>query len=235
MERELAALVALAAGRPDEAVAMLHGAAAAEAQLPPPLGLPAPIKPAPELLGEVLVEIGRPAEAIAASKRRSSAMRIDRLSVLGLARAAAASGRPDVSRRRYTELLANYDGADADLPALREARAALAPAPAGAAPRPAAASWIAVLALTAGVVAVVAFAVHGRSKKRGARLPGPLDGGNRRKNAEGRLSPDPQGPPQGGTTGMLRSVYRPAAGWLVGRTSDCGRRRQCTRPSNCRR
>ena len=60
MEREVAAAIAHAAGRGDEAVRILQAAAEREAQLPPPLGLPAPIKPAPELLGEVLIDARPP-------------------------------------------------------------------------------------------------------------------------------------------------------------------------------
>ncbi len=75
MERELAALIALGAGRRDESIALLRGAAEAEAQLPAPLGLPAPIQPAPELLGEVLVEVGRPVEAIASFESVAPALR----------------------------------------------------------------------------------------------------------------------------------------------------------------
>jgi tetratricopeptide (TPR) repeat protein len=126
MEREVAALVALAAGRRDEAVAILRAAADAEGRLPAPFGLPAPAKPAPELLGEVLIEVGRPADAVACfdavlrrNANRSSAL-------LGLARATAAAGDLEVSRRHYRALLANFDRADADVSALREARAAVA-------------------------------------------------------------------------------------------------------------
>ena len=102
-----------------------RAAAEREAQLPAPLGLPAPIKPAPELLGEMLVDAGRPAEAIAVLRSRRSRRNPNRsLSVLGLARAAAAAGDAGAARRHYTALLANFDEADADLPLLREARAA---------------------------------------------------------------------------------------------------------------
>jgi tetratricopeptide (TPR) repeat protein len=190
MDRELAALVALAGGRNEESIALLRDAAAAEAQLPAPLGLPVPIKPASELLGEVLTEIGRPGEAVAAFESALERNANRSLSVLGLARAAAASGQPDVSHRRYTELLTNYDGADADLPALREARAALAPAPAGAAPRAGTASRLGVLAVTTGAIAVAALAVHRRSKKKKGpvtRAPQTLSAKRRnRKNREER-------------------------------------------------
>jgi tetratricopeptide (TPR) repeat protein len=125
MERQIAALVALAAGRRDQAVEILRAAAQAEQQLPAPLGLPKPIKPAPELLGEVLMEIGRPREALAPFQQalRRNANRT--LSVLGLARAAQASGDMATARAQYGALLKNYAGADAGLPELNEARAAV--------------------------------------------------------------------------------------------------------------
>jgi tetratricopeptide (TPR) repeat protein len=128
MEREVAALVELAAGRGEEAVQILRAAASAELRLPPPLGLPQPVKPAPELLGEVLAEIGRPREAIVPFEQALARNRSRSLSVLGLARAHAALGETDASRRRYRELLANFDEADNDLPELQEARRALEPA-----------------------------------------------------------------------------------------------------------
>jgi tetratricopeptide (TPR) repeat protein len=125
MEHEVAAVIALLAGRRDEAVAILRAAAQTESQLPLPLGLPEPIKPTPELLGEVLLEVGRPAEAVeffgAALRRNPNRS----LSVLGLARSTAAAGDTEAGRRHYRELLTSFDQADADLPVLREARAAL--------------------------------------------------------------------------------------------------------------
>jgi len=125
MERQIAALIELGAGRRDRAVEMLRAAAQAEQQLPAPLGLPKPIKPAPELLGEVLTEIGRPREALAPFQQalRRNANRT--LSVLGLARAAQASGDMTTARAQYGALLRNYAGADAGLPGLDEARAAV--------------------------------------------------------------------------------------------------------------
>ena len=125
MEREVAALIELASGRRDDAVRTLQAAASAEGELPPPLGLPAPLKPAPELLGEVLLEVGRPREAVEPFERTLQRHSNRSLSVLGLARAATALGDQAAARRRYRELLANLDGADADLPELAEARTAL--------------------------------------------------------------------------------------------------------------
>jgi tetratricopeptide (TPR) repeat protein len=122
MERETAALTDLAAGRREQAVQTLQAAARAELQLPPPLGLPAPIKPAPELLGEVLLELGRPNEAIEPFEQTLRRNPKRSLSVLGLARAATALGRTETARARYLELMTNFDEADPDLPELEEAR-----------------------------------------------------------------------------------------------------------------
>ena len=127
MEREVAALIELGAGRTGPAVEILQAAARAELELPPPLGLPEPVKPVPELLGEVLLEAGRPREAIEPFEHALRRNPNRSLSVLGLARAHAALGETDASRARYRELLANYDEADNDVPELDEARRALAP------------------------------------------------------------------------------------------------------------
>jgi tetratricopeptide (TPR) repeat protein len=123
MEREVAALIELAAGRRDQAVAILQIAARSELQLPPPFGLPEPVKPATELLGEVLLEAGRPREAIDSFEQALRRNANRSLSVLGLARASAALGQTAAARRHYRALLANFDRADANLPELKEARA----------------------------------------------------------------------------------------------------------------
>jgi tetratricopeptide (TPR) repeat protein len=125
MEREVAGLIELARGRRDGAIEILRAAAQAEGEFPPPLGLPAPIKPAPELLGEVLLEIGRPREAVEPFERALQRNANRSLSVLGLARAAAAMGDGPTAVRHYGQLLTNYTGADPELPELVEARAHL--------------------------------------------------------------------------------------------------------------
>jgi len=129
MEREVAGLIALGGGRRDEAIAILRTAADAEVRLPAPLGLPQPVKPAPELLGEVLLEAGRPAEAQEAFDQALRRNANRSLSVLGLARAAVALGQPAAARGHYQQLLANFDRADADLPEVKEARAAVQGSP----------------------------------------------------------------------------------------------------------
>jgi len=142
MERELAGVIAFAAGRRDEALSILSAAANAERQLPPPLGLPIPVKPAPELLGELLVEAGRPTDAAAFFTQALARNANRTLSVAGLARASVATGDGPSAQRLYRQLLENLDGADANLAIVHEAQGALAsaatstamPAPARRAP-----------------------------------------------------------------------------------------------------
>jgi tetratricopeptide (TPR) repeat protein len=122
MEREVAALIARAGGRGSEAIAILEAATRAELALPAPLGLPSPAKPAPELLGEMLLETGRAREAQQSFEQALGRNANRSLSVLGLARAAAALGDGTTARRHYEQLLANYGRADADVPELVEAR-----------------------------------------------------------------------------------------------------------------
>jgi tetratricopeptide (TPR) repeat protein len=122
MERELAALLAVARGRGEEAVARMQEAVALERQLPPPLGLPRPIKPASELFGEILLELGRPREAAAAFERALERGPNRSLALLGWARASAALGDRESARRLYRRLLVNWRSADPGLPELKEAR-----------------------------------------------------------------------------------------------------------------
>jgi tetratricopeptide (TPR) repeat protein len=122
MEKELAALMALAAGRGDEAVLRMQEAAGLERELPPPLGPPRPIKPAAELFGEILLELRRPRDAAAEFERALLRWPNRSLALLGLARASAALGDGTSARRHYGRLLVNWRGADPGLPELQEAR-----------------------------------------------------------------------------------------------------------------
>lgn len=122
MEKQLAALVALGAGRSEDALQRMREAVALERELPPPLGPPRPIKPAPELFGEILLELQRPREAAAEFERALQRWPNRSLSLLGLARASAALGERGSARRHYDRLLRNWQGADAGLPELKEAR-----------------------------------------------------------------------------------------------------------------
>ncbi|MGH9384566.1 MAG: tetratricopeptide repeat protein [Vicinamibacterales bacterium] len=125
MERQVSAMIEWAAGHHEKTVEILKAAAKDELKLPPPLGLPAPIKPSSELLGEVLLEVKRPAEAIEPFTQALARNPNRTLSVLGLARASSAAGQLEEARQHYRGFLANYDRADSELPELAEARAAL--------------------------------------------------------------------------------------------------------------
>jgi tetratricopeptide (TPR) repeat protein len=130
MEKEVAALVLLAKGKADEALALLREAAEMEARLPPPSGPPDPIKPAPELYGEVLLEVGKAAEA--AQQFEASLLRLPNRasSLLGAARASAKAGDKEAARRRYAALAEVWKDADPGLPGLAEVRAYLSEVPA---------------------------------------------------------------------------------------------------------
>ena len=66
LEKQVAALVSNARGQKDEALKLAREAMEIELALSAPSGPPDPIKPAPEFYGEMLLDAGRTAEAIAA-------------------------------------------------------------------------------------------------------------------------------------------------------------------------
>lgn len=66
MEKQVAALISHARGQKDEALKLAKEAMEIELSLSAPSGPPDPIKPAPEFYGELLLEAGRTADAIAA-------------------------------------------------------------------------------------------------------------------------------------------------------------------------
>ncbi len=176
MEREVAALIARAGGRGNETIAILEAATRAELALPAPLGLPSPAKPAAELLGEMLLEAGRPREAQASFDQALGRNANRSLSVLGLARAAMMLGDTSVGRQRYQELLANFDGVDEDLPEVTEARDALErPNAARPGRRFEAAIWLLVSTLALATFYVVLRGFRRRAKtdlnRRGTRAP----------------------------------------------------------------
>jgi tetratricopeptide (TPR) repeat protein len=125
MEVELTALLDFAAGQRDEAVALASQAALAEDATSFEFGPPMVVKPAHELAGELLFELGRYAEARRHFEQALARAPGRALSLLGLARAAghcgdAAAARQ--SREAYAELARNWRRADAGLPDLAEVR-----------------------------------------------------------------------------------------------------------------
>jgi tetratricopeptide (TPR) repeat protein len=99
----------------------LREAAGLEAKTSKPPGPPVE-KPAHELLGEVLLQAGKPAEAAAQFKISLDRHPNRALSLIGRARAEAVAGDKPAARASYARLLEIWQQADADLPELREAR-----------------------------------------------------------------------------------------------------------------
>ena len=118
---ELDAWRAHVAGYADSAVALMRGAAELEDSTPKHAVTPAPTLPADELLGDLLLEVHRPAEALVAYQR-SIALYPNRFNgLLGAARAARAVARPSAARGYYRQLL-SVGRCGSRNTALREAR-----------------------------------------------------------------------------------------------------------------
>ncbi len=122
MAAELEALLAFAEARHKEAFATIERAYALQSRMPKPIGRPYPVKPADELYGELLLQAGRPGDAVAWFERALQRTPNRSRAVLGLARAAAKAGDSGKSRAAYKRFLDNWSSADAGLPELAEAR-----------------------------------------------------------------------------------------------------------------
>ena len=120
-ERILTAMDARIRGKNDEAVAALTEAAALEEERSPvgPPGDP----PARELLGDLLLDLGRVAEAAAAYDTALQRTPLRSPVLLGRARAAAKAGDTEGAAHWYGLLARNWKAADPDLPELAEVRA----------------------------------------------------------------------------------------------------------------
>lgn len=120
--KELQAVIAAAADDLSRARRLLAEAIALQDEIPPPNETPDPVLPPHELLGELLLDAGRPSEA-AAAFRKSIDMRQGRArSLIGLARASAAAGDDEAAASAWRRLLARWEAADPDRPELAEAK-----------------------------------------------------------------------------------------------------------------
>ena len=118
---EVTALLHTARGDADAAAASMDKAIELAESRGAPRGAPAPLKPAHELYGEILLELGRPAEAVEQFKRSLQRTPNRSLSLRGLARAAVVADDADTARTQYAQLVAQWRGAE-DAPTVEEAR-----------------------------------------------------------------------------------------------------------------
>lgn len=120
--------LAFAERRPDEAVRLLTAAAEKEETVGKHPVTPGAILPARELLGDLLLELERPQEALAAYETALADAPRRFNGLLGAARAARASGNPDEAAKYYGALVELAGGSTARRAALAEARTFLASA-----------------------------------------------------------------------------------------------------------
>lgn len=110
MRHELGALIALKKGDKDQALSLLREAVAIEESMRPPNGAADPVKPAHELLGEVLLELGRPADAAKAFDTCLVRMPNRARSLMGSARGHAAAGNRELAEARLKTLRSFWKG-----------------------------------------------------------------------------------------------------------------------------
>jgi hypothetical protein len=110
MHKELQALIAQAKGQGEQAIALLKEAVQIEETMRPPNGAADPIKPSHELLGEVLLQAGKPAEAAAAFDTTLLRMPNRARALMGAAKAYAAAGNRDLAAQRTATLNSFWKG-----------------------------------------------------------------------------------------------------------------------------
>jgi len=110
MQRELQGLLALQKGDQERAITLLREAVSIEESMRPPNGAADPIKPSHELLGEVLLGAGQPAEAAKVFDTCLLRMPNRARSLHGAARAHAAAGHTDIAAERFETLKKLWKG-----------------------------------------------------------------------------------------------------------------------------
>ena len=129
IQRQIAdAWLAFAEGRRDQSLIVMRSAAALDDSTEKHPVTPGAILPAREQLGELLLELGRPAEALIEFKSalRRAPQRLAALS--GAARAAKLAGYPGQARRYYAALITVTKNGNGTRPDIRDARSYLATA-----------------------------------------------------------------------------------------------------------
>src|SRR5262249_50613270 len=122
-----AAFLALAEGKNDDAVTLMRTAARREDATEKNAVTPGPLAPAHELLGEMLLELKRPEQALLEFKATMDKEPNRFRAVYGAARAAAQAGDPTASAGYYRALVKICEKGDTPgRPELAEARKAAA-------------------------------------------------------------------------------------------------------------
>jgi len=116
------AWVAYASGRRDDGIAQLSAAADVEDATDKSAVTPGPLAPARELLGDMLLASGRPADALRAYEATMAKEPHRFRATYGAARAAAAAGNRDLASQHYRHLIEICTSSDTDRPELKEAR-----------------------------------------------------------------------------------------------------------------
>ena len=115
-----------ARGNDEEAVRLAAEASALEGSVEKHPVTPGPLLPARELEADLLLELGRPADALVAYQATLEVEPRRARALAGAARAAMAAGDLDAAERHYRSLVEVMANATAERPALQEARAFLA-------------------------------------------------------------------------------------------------------------
>lgn len=120
MAQQLEAVLLFVEGRRDEGIVLARQAAAVEDTLSFEFGPPVPVKPGHELVGDLLMDVRRPGEAM--TEYEAALQRTPRRtqSLLGLYRAATAARDAEKAQRAAAELRKIWHRADKTLPELRE-------------------------------------------------------------------------------------------------------------------
>ena len=124
-ELEITAVQAAARKEFDAAATAMKRATLLEEEMSPPSGPPTLIKPSHELFGEILLKAGKPLDAITQFSKSLERQPNRARSLIGIARAYAASGDAGKAREAYAKLVEIWRQADSDLPELIEAKAFL--------------------------------------------------------------------------------------------------------------
>jgi tetratricopeptide (TPR) repeat protein len=110
MHKSLGALVAEARGQKDQAIALLKEGVQIEESMRPPNGAADPVKPSHELLGELLLRSGKPAEAAAMFDATLLRMPNRARALHGAAVAYGAAGKRELAAERWATLQSFWKG-----------------------------------------------------------------------------------------------------------------------------